>query len=362
MSRFGRGARKVIHVPGGIEDGIAWAPDGSRLLFAGGPAGRRQIFSVQLNGKGRRALSLPTSNGQDPDWQSVGHPPVISVGGDIGCPPEGASFNGGLGRPGLCAMGRTSDLLLRPDLWAVLPLGDLQYPDGELAGFYASYGPSWGRLNALAKPIPGNHEYHTPGAAGYFDYFNGVGVRRGRAGDRERGGYYSYDLGDWHVIALNSNCAQVPGGCDTGSPQQRWLARDLQLHRSHCTLAYWHHPLFSSLAFEEGRGSKQIVDLWETLHAAGADLVVAGHQHFYERLAPQDTNGTLDRAFGIRSFVVGTGGKSLDQADFRDRNSQAFSADTYGILQLTLRPNGFDWRFRGAGPVEFFDSGKAPCH
>ena len=344
MSRFGNGAHRVVHVPGGIEQGVAWAPDGSRLVFAGGPAGSRQVYTVKLNGKGLRPLTLPTSNGADPDWRSVGHVPVIDVAGDIACDPSGRSFNGGLGTPNLCAMRRTSDLLLQPDLSAVLALGDLQYPEGELAYFYDSYGPSWGRLNSLIRPVPGNHEYRTPGAAGYYDYFNGLGVRRGTAGDRNRGGYYSFNLGDWHLIALDSNCAAIPGGCEEGSPQQRWLARDLVVHRSHCTLAFWHHPLFSSIAFEEGRGSKDTQALWRTLHAAGADLVLSGHQHFYERLAPQDPNG------------------NLDQADFRDRNSLAFSADTYGVLELRLRPNGYDWRLRGAGPVQYFDSGRAPCH
>ncbi|MFL5844706.1 MAG: metallophosphoesterase [Solirubrobacteraceae bacterium] len=362
MSAYGRGARKIAHIPGGMEQGIAWAPDGSRLIFGGGKAGRRQIWSVKLDGKGRRTLSLETSNGEDPDWQSAGHFPVIAAGGDIACPPTGASFNGGIGTPGLCAMGRTSNLLLQPDLSAVLVLGDEQYEQGQLENFYGSFGPSWGRLGPLLRPVPGNHEYRTPGAAGYYDYFNGIGNRRGRGGDRESGSYYSFDVGEWHIVALDSNCASIPGGCAEGSPEQRWLQRDLAEHRKHCTLAYWHHPLYSSRASEEGRGSPQVRALFETLHNAGADVVLNGHQHFYERLAPQDPDGNLDRAHGLRTFVVGTGGKSLDQADFRDSNSQAFSADTYGILELTLRPKGLDWNFRAAGPVEYFDSGRAPCH
>lgn len=360
MSRWGRDKRRVVNPPGGAEEGVAWSPDGSRLVFAAGPPGLRQIFSVKLDGKGLRPLSLPTSNGEDPDWQSVGHNPVIAASGDIACPPTGRSFNGGLGRPGLCAMRRTSDLLLGPDLWAVLALGDLQYPDGALGDFYLSYGPSWGRLNALARPVPGNHEYLTPGAAGYFDYFGDRAAGPPAAPD---GGYYSFDVGSWHVVALNSNCRYVPGGgCERGSAQQRWLERDLLANRTRCTLAFWHHPLFSSLAYEEGRGPRETRALWETLHAFDADVVVNGHQHFYERLAPQDPDGGLDRARGMRGFVVGTGGKSLDQADFRDPNSQAFSGDAYGILELELRPAGYGWRFRDAGPVEFFDSGRGRCH
>lgn len=363
MSRFGRGKRKVVHVPGGIEQGIAWSPDGTRLVFAGGPAGRRQIYSVKLNGKGLRTLSLPTSDGEDPSWQPTGFFPVIGAAGDMACPPTGKSFNGGLGTPERCASLRTSNLLLQRDLWAVLALGDIQPPYGELPFYYQAFGPTWGRLNSIMRPVPGNHDYGNyrgtnEHAEGYFDYFAAAGVF---TGDRARGGYYSFDIGDWHLIALDSNCNNVPGGCSIGSPQQRWLERDLRRNAKHCTLAFWHHPRYSSVAVE-GRGPKQTVDLWRTLHDAGADLVLNGHQHFYERLAPQDADGNLDRVHGIRTFVVGTGGHSLDQAEFRDRNSQAFSADSFGILQLTLRPKGFDYRFVSAGPVEFFDSGHAPCH
>lgn len=360
MGRFGGGARKVVEVPGGPEQGVAWSPDGARLVFAGGRPGRRQIFTVKLNGKGLRAISLRQSNGSDPDWRPVGYNPVIAAAGDIACSPAAPAFNDGLGRPGLCAMKRTSDEMLKSDLAAVLVLGDTQYPEGELDYFFRSFGPSWGRLKPLLRPAPGNHEYLTPGAEGYFDWFNGTGVQNGPAGDRRRG-YYSFDIGKWHLIALNSNCRQVPGGCGEGSPQQRWLARDLALRGRKCTLAFWHHPLFSSLAVEEGRGSKETRALWVTLQGAGADLVVTGHQHFYERLAPQDSDGKLDREFGLRSFVVGTGGRSLDQADFSDANSQAFSADAYGVLELELQPRSYRWRFRGAGPEEYFDSGRAAC-
>jgi acid phosphatase type 7 len=362
MSPWGRGARRVTHVRGGVEQGVAWSPDGRRLVFAGGPAGARRIYVVGLDGKGRRALSLPMSDGSDPDWQSVGHDPLIAAAGDIACNPRGRSFNGGLGRRRLCAMARTTNQLLRPDLSAVLALGDLQYPDGRLSYFYDSFGPSWGRLKPIIRPVPGNHEYRVPYGAGYYDYFNGPGVRRGRAGDRRRGGYYSFDLGRWHLVGLDSTCSAVPGGCDEGSPQQRWLKADLAAHRRHCTLAFWHHPLFSSLASEEGRGSRDTQALWKTLHDAGADLVLSGHQHFYERLAPQDSIGNLDMAHGLRSFVVGTGGASIDNADFRDRNSVAFTAQSFGILELTLHPRSYDWRFRSAGPEPFADSGHAICH
>jgi len=362
MNAYGHRAHRVIHVAGGIEQGVAWSPDGRRLLFAAGPRGRQRIYSVRTDGKGLRPLSYPVSDGRDPDWRSVGHDPVIAAAGDIACSPDGGSFRGGLGTPHFCGMMRTSNLLLRPDLAAVLVLGDLQYPDGDLGRFEQSFNPTWGRLGSLLRPVPGNHEYLTPGAAGYFDYFNGAGARFGRAGDRTRGGYYSFNVGTWHVIALDSNCTAIPGGCAIGSPEERWLAKDLITHPTQCTLAFWHHPLFSSLANEEGRGSKQTRALWQTLYDHGADVVLSGHQHFYERLDPQDQDGHADPVNGIRSFVVGTGGKNIDQADYRDPNSAHYDATTFGILELTLHPDSYAWRFRATTPDPFPDSGSGVCH
>lgn len=362
MNRFGGAQRRVVDLPGGMEAGVAWAPDGKLLLVAGGPPGKRQVYRVGLHGEGLRALSLPASNGRDPDWQSAGHPPVIAAAGDVACDPAWATFKGGLGTRRRCGMLRTSNLLLRPDLAAVLVLGDEQYPDGDLGRFYGSFGPSWGRLRPITRPVPGNHEYLTPGAAGYFDFFDGAGVRRGPAGDRTRGGYYSFDLGAWHIVALDSNCPSVPGGCGQGSPQQRWLERDLIAHRTKCTLAFWHHPLFSSLSREEGRGSRQTKALWNTLYELRADVVLSGHQHFYERLSPQDPDGNLDQGLGMPSFVVGTGGKGLDQPTFADRSRKAFDNASFGILELTLLRDRFRWRYRTTNGNPFRDAGEAPCH
>jgi hypothetical protein len=362
MSRWGRHARKVVHVPGGVEQGVAWSPNGRRLLFAGGRPGARRVYTVRLNGKRLHPLSLRGSNGEDPDWRSVGHDPIIAAAGDIACPPTGNSFNGGLGTRYYCAMMRTSNLMLREDLSAVLALGDLQYPTAAVGDFYQSFHPTWGRLKPLIHPVPGNHEYRASRSAqGYFDYFNLGGRRRGPAGDRLRGGYYSFNVGRWHVVALNSNCGPVPGGCAMGSPQQRWLARDLTRHRRRCTLAFWHHPVFSSRAREESRGWKQSVALWQTLYDAGADVVLAGHQHFYERLAPMDAQGNLTSR-GLRSFVVGTGGRSIDVADIRAANSVVYSDTAYGVLELTLHPRSYEWNFRTTNGDPFGDTGRAACH
>jgi hypothetical protein len=208
-------------------------------------------------------------------------------------------------------------------------------------------------------PAAGNHDYLTRGASGYFDYFRSAAGGRGK-------GYYSYDLGAWHIIVLNSNCADV-GGCDESSAQGRWLRADLQQHPVMCTLAYWHHPLFSS-GTEHG-SDPATKPLWQVLFDAGADVVLSGHEHNYERFAPQDASGHLDRDRGIREFVIGTGGASHYPIGKALRNSEARNDDTFGVLELTLHSSGYDWRFIAArSPAEqqkrsgFADSGSASCH
>ncbi|HEY6104116.1 MAG TPA: metallophosphoesterase [bacterium] len=275
--------------------------------------------------------------------------PVIGAAGDIACDPGNSYFNGRVGT--LCQMKATSDLLLGLNAAAVLPLGDLQYEDGALSKFRRSYDRTWGRLKAITRPAPGNHEYGTRGAQGYFDYFGEI------AGDPGQG-YYSYDIGAWHLIALNSNCGPV-GGCGSGSPQERWLRADLAAHPARCTLASWHHPRFSS-GFH---GSDRRYDaFWRALYDAGADVVLTGHDHHYERFAKQDPNGRPDPGRGIREFVVGTGGRSLYGLKEGEDNSDVFNAETFGVLALTLHPTSYEWRFvRGPGK-DFADSGRAACH
>jgi hypothetical protein len=231
----------------------------------------------------------------------------------------------------------------------VLLLGDNQYENGALAKYQASYAPSWGRLVAITHPAPGNHEYVTPGAAGYFGYFGAA------AGDPAKG-YASFDLGGWHLIELNSNCAAI-GGCGAGSPQELWLAADLAAHPGVCTLAYWHHPRFSS----GPHGDDPITQaFWDDLYAAGADVVLNGHDHIYERFARQSPAGAAD-PFGMREFVVGTGGKNLTSVVTVRANSEVRRADTFGVLELTLHPNGYEWRFLGADAT-VADSGVGLCH
>jgi len=282
------------------------------------------------------------------------HTPVtgarIAAAGDIACDPGSPRFGNGLGTGFDCRQRATSDLLVGGGYEAVLALGDIQYEVGAGAAFEASYDASWGRVKPVTRPVPGNHEYHTAGAAGYFEYF-GAG-----AGDPTKG-YYSYELGNWHVVALNSNCEAI-GGCGAGSAQERWLRADLAAHPSRCTLAYWHHPRYSS-----GRhgSDSSYVAFWQALVDADADLVLVGHDHDYERFAPQDAGGRRDLERGIREFVVGTGGKNLRPFTRVSPNSEARDATSLGLLELTLGANAYEWRFRAA-VGSFTDSGSASCH
>jgi len=277
--------------------------------------------------------------------------PVIAAAGDIACDPADLYFNGGNGTATACRQRATSDLLVGGGYDAVLLLGDNQYLDGALAKYQAVFAPTWGRLGPLLRPAPGNHEYLTPGAAGYFDYFGPA------AGERSRG-YYSYDLGTWHVIALNSNCADI-GGCGPGSLQLRWLVDDLASHPRACTLAYWHHPRFSS----GQHGDDPTYDaFWQALYQAGADLVLTGHDHDYERFAPQDPSGQADAEHGIREIVAGTGGRETRPFAAVRPNSEVRNAQDLGVLQLRLRSDGYDWRFLPAAGGTFTDAGSSGCH
>jgi hypothetical protein len=234
----------------------------------------------------------------------------------------------------------------------VFTVGDNAYWSGTLSEFNNYYGPTWGRHKARTKPSVGNHEYGTPGASGYFDYFGTA------AGDRNKG-YYSYDIGAWHVISLNSMCENV-GGCGATSPMVSWLKQDLVANSDKaCTIAYFHHPLFSS--GEHGNQTK-MRPTWDTLYAANADVVVSGHDHSYERFAPQSPSGAADSSRGIREFVVGTGGNGLYSFKSIKANSQVRNSTTYGVLKLTLNPSSYEWQFVPVAGQSFTDSGTTSCH
>jgi acid phosphatase type 7 len=233
-------------------------------------------------------------------------------------------------------------------------LGDEAYPRGSVANFEDCYGPSWGRFKGRTKPVPGNHEYFTEGARGYFEYFGEA------AGDPEAG-YYSYELGSWHVVALNSNCEEVR--CGPGSAQTRWLKEDLAANdEAQCTLAYMHHPRFSS-GEKHGPTAGGVEELWEALYEADADVVLSGHEHNYERFSPQDPQGKADPEGGIRQFVVGTGGGG-GEGPISDpiANSKVRTDGTDGVLKLTLHPKSYEWEFVPVEGESFTDSGGAQCH
>jgi acid phosphatase type 7 len=241
----------------------------------------------------------------------------------------------------------------------VLTLGDEAYPDGTAQDFEECYEPTWGQFKERTRPSPGNHEYETEGASAYFDYFGKM------AGDPDEG-YYSYDLGAWHIVALNSNCGEGECGvgeirCGFGSPEGRWLQEDLAANdEQKCTLAYFHHPLFTSGSYRPG--IERVERLWEILYAAGVDVVLNGHDHNYQRFAPQDPNGKADPQRGIREFVVGTGGRSLNEISDPIANTEVYNDQTYGVLKLTLHPKKYEWEFVPVEGETFSDSGGARCH
>ena len=236
----------------------------------------------------------------------------------------------------------------------VLTLGDNTYPDGSAENYDECYEPTWGQFKERTRPAPGNHEYETGGASAYFDYFGKA------AGDPDKG-YYSYDLGSWHVVALNSNCGEGELRCGPGSPQGRWLKEDLAANdEDACTLAYFHHPLFASGSYRPGIA--RVGRLWETLYAAGVDVVLNGHDHNYQRFAPQDPWGRANPEGGIRQFVVGTGGRSLYEISVPIANTEVHNDDAYGVLKLTLHPKKYEWEFVPVEGETFSDSGGSRCH
>jgi hypothetical protein len=230
----------------------------------------------------------------------------------------------------------------------VVTLGDNAYPNGTTTDFNDCYEPTWGRHKAWTQPAVGDNEYNTPGASPYFNYFGAA------AGDPNKG-YYSYDVGSWHIIVLNSNCSQI-GGCGPNDPQGQWLQADLAANPSTCILAIHHEPLFSS-----NGGDADLRDFWVPLYEAGADIVLSGHRHMYERFAQQNPDGVADPGRGIRQFVVGTGGASLSSLDGVAPNSQVRDDNTHGVLKLTLHPTSYDWEFIPIAGQTFTDSGSALC-
>lgn len=235
----------------------------------------------------------------------------------------------------------------KDDKAIVVTLGDNTYPIGAPAEFSGCYEPTWGRFKSRTYPAAGNHDYYTKEGAGYYAYFG----ERAKPGQH---GYYSFQIGKWQVIALNS---ALHG--NEFAMQLDWLKSELSQHTGPCTLAYWHHPVFSS----GGHGNNDfMLPVWKLLAASGADVALAAHDHDYERFAPQDGNGRRDEIRGVRQFVVGTGGADLTPVRFGKPNSEVKNNSTHGVLKLTLKEGGYEWEFMPATPGGFTDRGAARCH
>jgi hypothetical protein len=272
--------------------------------------------------------------------------PVIAAAGDIACPPGVRPTRDS------CRQARTARLVVgHRRIKAVLPLGDEQYPDGSLRDFLAVYARTWGRAFRKTYPVPGNHEYNVPRAAGYFGYFGARALAR-------RKSWYSYRVGRWHLIALNANCRNI-GGCGTNAPQTTWLQRDLIRHHPACTLAYWHQARFSTGADHGNLGAYDT--WWRILYRHHVDVVLSAHDHLYERYALQTPKKVHDRRRGIREFVVGTGGASLDAFRGSPPNLQVRQNTHFGVLKLTLHHRRYNWRFVTAGH-RILDRGSTRCH
>jgi hypothetical protein len=285
--------------------------------------------------------------------------PVIAAAGDIACSPSSQYYKGGNGTSDRCRQKYTSNLLVNAGLSAVITLGDNQYDTAKLSSFNQVFDPTWGRFKAIMHPGLGNHEYLTSGAAGYFDYFNGIGNQTGAAGNRSQG-YYSFNVGSWHLISLNTNDGCTIVACGAASAQEKWLRTDLATYPAACTLAYWHAPRFSS-GYSGNNTYTQA--LWQDLYNVGADVVLSGHSHDYERFAPQDASGKLNRATGIREFVVGTGGAFFTSLSSSPKpNSEVRQNNTFGVLKLTLHPTSYDWKFFSESGKKYTDSGTGLCH
>jgi PKD repeat protein len=242
----------------------------------------------------------------------------------------------------------------------VFTAGDNAYPNGSAAEYQNCYGPTWGQFKSRTRPAIGNHEYNTDNANPTFDYFNGSGATDGPAGKRGQG-YYSYDIGSWHVVVLNMNSSFV--STSAGSPQEVWLKADLAATGQPCVLAIWHHArFFSGTTSPLPAPSGYHLDIWKDLYAAGADLVLNGHIHVYERYAPQTPTGGLDMTKGLRQLTVGTGGASGGTITVLRRNVEVVNGQTRGVIKLTLDNGWYSWEFLPVAGKTFTDRGAGICH
>lgn len=333
-------------------------------LPAAGPAPGEADAAIETPGTGGAPGSGGSASGGAPVVASGGASGSVDAAADLAPPSGGEPVDAplpGLPAPAvLFAVGDVGDCnttadtetakLLDGSTDPIALLGDIGYPNGSASDLANCFGQPWGRHKSRVRPAPGNHEYLTSGASAYFQYF---GAAAGTAGK----GYYSYQVGSWHVVALNSNCTKV--SCGAGSAQEQWLRQDLAAHPAACTLAYWHHPRYNS---GHHGNATNMTALWKALMDFGADVVLTGHEHGYQRWKPMNESN-VQLASGITEFIVGTGGTDLVAfSGSKPANVVVRDASTPGVLRLTLRPDGYDWRFLPIAGKTFSDQGSAGCH
>jgi acid phosphatase type 7 len=287
------------------------------------------------------SIFIPLVSGGTSGSSTSASDPVILAAGDIA-------------RCGAAGTPKTAALIKKYPSAIVLPLGDNAYETGTLAEYQTCYNPTWGAFLNRTKPVPGNHDFLTPGGSGYYQYFGAAAGTPGK-------GYYSYNLGSWHLIALNSSCGDA-GGCGSGSAQERWLKADLTANKNRCVLAYWHQPYYTTPATGGTGPSPAMGAIWTDLFNAGAEVVLSGHIHAYERFAPQNASGGMDAARGVVQFVVGTGGSNFTPllTPFAP-NTLAEQDTSFGVLKLTLHAASYTYQFL---PVsgKYTDTGTVNCH
>jgi hypothetical protein len=334
-------------------------PTGANCVDIAGATGQTYTLTaadvgstMQVEVTGSNSVGSETDTAETGVVEVAGGDPIFAGAGDI------ADVAGGSTGDAATANVLSAIVTLNPGRTTIFTAGDNAYENGTQTEFNNNFDPTWGRFKSLIKPAVGNHDYQTSGAAGYYNYFGAA------AGDPTKG-YYAYNLGSWRIYALNSELEHGSGFPGDGAVEEQWLANDLAANAAtKCVLAYWHEPRFSSGGDEDGQASDTAVQpFWQTLYNAGADLVITGHNHNYQRFAPLDGNGAVDLAHGMREFVVGTGGKSHYNFLAPMASTEAYNYDTFGILQLTLHTTSYDFRFLPEAGKTFTDSGSGvPCH
>jgi acid phosphatase type 7 len=286
-------------------------------------------------------VALAVRGDSQPDDVAVKTPTLLAAGDIAECDHEGDEA--------------TAEILAEYPEATIAPLGDLAYDRGTPEEFRECFGPSWGKFENRMRPVTGNHDHSTEDAQGYWEFFG------------EQGGpfdkyYYTYDLGSWHVVALNSDCWRVEG-CEADDPQAEWLQSDLERSGARCTLAYWHRPPFTSGRYGEPADTERVRPLWQILHEHGVELLLTGHEHSYERFHPMDAAGNRDNETGVRLIIVGTGGGNLRAFDNPELPTTAVrDASTWGVLRLTLGEGEYAWEFLPVEGGTFTDSGTGTCH